>query len=177
MAWACAAAAAATVLILAGAARADADTLHLLYGNVLAVSGSHAAWLVLIAMATVVIHAFCGSRFLLVAFEPEGARVAGVKVDLWFLGLNLSVGVAVATAVHHLGALLSFSLLTLSPIASLLVMHSLRGTFVVSVSIAVATVVVCLAGSFYLDLPPGPLSVALLALAVVGAAAAGYKRS
>jgi ABC-type Mn2+/Zn2+ transport system permease subunit len=177
MGWAYAAAASATVLILARAARADADTLHLLYGNVLAVSGTHATSLVLIALAIVAVHASCGQRFLLVTFQPEVAQVAGVKADGWLLGLNLSIGVAVAVAVHHIGALQTFSVLTLAPMASLLVTHSIRQTFILSVVIAITTAVVGLAGAFYLDLPPGPLSVALLALAVVGAAAAGFRTS
>jgi zinc transport system permease protein len=175
MGWAYASAAAATVLILAGAARADADTIHLLYGNVLAAGESHVTVLVLIALATIAVHALCGQRFLLISFEPEGAQVAGVKAERWLLGLNLSIGVAVATAVHHIGALQTFSLLTMAPMAALLVTHSIRQTFIASVLIAVTTVVVGLAASFYLDLPPGPVSVALLALAVVGAAAAGAR--
>jgi zinc transport system permease protein len=165
--WAYAAAAAATVLILAGAAHADADALHLLYGNVLAVGPGHAAGLAVIALAILVVHGLFARRFLLVTFDVEGARVSGVKTGGWSLLLNLCIGAAVATAVHEAGALLTFSLLTLAPTASLLVTRSLRATFAVSVAIGVTAVVLGLAGSWYLDLPPGPLSVAPLVLAVV----------
>ena len=138
--WAYAAAASATVLILAGATAADADTLHLLYGNVLAVSPSHATGLVVLALVIGIVHVLFGSRFLLVTFDAEAAQVAGVNTRLWSICLNLSIGAAAAAAVHEIGALLTFSLLTLAPMASLLVTRRIRTTFVVSAAIGIAAV-------------------------------------
>jgi zinc transport system permease protein len=176
MGWAYAAASSATVLILAGAAGADMDTLHLLYGSLLAVSPGHATGLLLLALAVGVVQLLFGRRFLLVAFDPEGARVAGVNTPLWSLFLNLLIGIAVAAAVHEIGALLTFSLLTLAPTASLLATRSIRSTYLVSMVIGVALPCLGLTVSFYLDLPPGPASVALLALSVPIAAVIGRRR-
>jgi zinc transport system permease protein len=93
-----------------------------------------------------------------------------VNARLWSIGLNLSIGAAEAAAVHEIGALLTFSLLTLAPMASLLVTRRIHTTFVVSAAIGIASVCVGLVLAFQMDLPPGPVSVALLALAVVVAA-------
>jgi ABC-type Mn2+/Zn2+ transport system permease subunit len=169
-AWAYAAAASATILILAGAAAPDADTLHLLYGNVLAVSPSHATALGILAFAIVTVHVVLGPRFLLITFDAEAAQVAGVNTRAWSICLNLSIGAAAAAAVQEIGALLTFSLLTLPPMASLLITRRIRSTFAVSAAIGVMAVSAGLVVAFYLDLPPGPVSVALLALAVVIAA-------
>jgi ABC-type Mn2+/Zn2+ transport system permease subunit len=166
-AWAYATAASATVLILAGTAAADADTLHLLYGNVLAVSPGHATGLVALALVVGIVQVLFGSRFLLVTFDAEAAQVAGVNTRLWSMCLNLTIGLATAAAVHEIGALLTFSLLTLAPMASLLMTRRIRTTFVVSATIGMAAMCVGLVVAFYVDLPPGPVSVALLALAVV----------
>jgi zinc transport system permease protein len=171
--WAYAAAASATVLILAGATAADADTLHLLYGNVLAVSSSHATGLAILALAIGLVHVVFASRFLLITFDAEAARVAGVNTRLWSICLNLSIGAAAAAAVHEVGALLTFSLLTLAPMASLLVTRRIRAAFVVSAAIGIAAACGGLVVAFQMDLPPGPVSVALLALAVVVAAIVG----
>ena len=138
--WAYAAAASATVLILAGATAADADTLHLLYGNVLAVSPSHATGLAVLALVIGVVHVLFGSRFLLITFDAEAAQVAGVNTRLWSICLNLSIGAVAAAAVHEVGALLTFALLTLAPMASLLVTRRIRTTFVVSAAIGIAAV-------------------------------------
>ena len=171
MGWAYAAAAAGTVLILAGSSHANVDTLHLLYGNVLAVSPAHAMGLALLALAIVAVHALFASRFLLIAFDAEGARVAGIPTGSWSLFLNLWIGLAIAAAVHELGALLTFSLLTLAPTSSLLVARSLRAAFAASAAIGVGAACLGLVAAWHLDLPPGPLSVVLLVVAVVAAAA------
>ncbi len=169
-AWAYAAAASATILILAAAAAPDADTLHLLFGNILAVSSSHAAALGILAVAIVAVHVVFGPRFLLITFDAEAAQVAGVNTRVWSICLNLSIGAAAAAAVQEIGALLTFSLLTLPAMASLLVTRRIRSTFLVSAAIGVGAACGGLVVAFYLDLPPGPVSVALLALAVVAAA-------
>jgi ABC-type Mn2+/Zn2+ transport system permease subunit len=96
--------------------------------------------------------------------------VAGVNTRLWSIGLNLSIGAAAAAAVQEIGALLTFSLLTLAPMASLLVTRRIHTTFLVSAAIGLAAVSAGLAVAFQVDLPPGPVSVALLALAVAIAA-------
>jgi len=164
--WAYAAAASGTVLILAAAARADADTLHLLYGNVLAVSRDHAIGLLAIGTVISLVQVLCGSRFLLVTFDAEAAEVAGVSTRLWSGGLNLSIGVAAAVTVHEVGALLTFALLTLPPMAALLVGRRIRTVFVISVLVGLGAVCLGLIAAFQFDLPPGPVSVALLALTV-----------
>ena len=175
--WAYAAATSLTVLILAGAARADADTLHLLYGNVLAVSRSHANGLIAVAIGVGLVHVLFGSRFLLVTFDAEAAQVAGVRTRLWSTSLNLSIGVAAAVTVHEIGALLTFALLTLPPMTALLIGRRIRTVFALSAFIGLGAVWLGLVAAFQFDLPPGPLSVALLALAVPVAGIASHWRS
>ena len=167
--WAYAAASSATVLILAGTVAGDTDTLHLLYGNVLAVSPGHAIGLALVALVVAVVQGLFGLRFLLITFDPEAAQVAGVHLKAWSLGLNLLIGVTVAMAVHEVGTLLTFSQLTLAPTASLLLTRSIGATFVMAAAVAIGAACGGLVLAFYLDLPPGPASVAILVLSVVAA--------
>jgi ABC-type Mn2+/Zn2+ transport system permease subunit len=104
MGWAYASASAATVLILSWAATGSSDTLHLLFGNVLAVQASHVIWLAILSAVVVAVHLVFGRRFLLVTFDPDGAMVAGVHTRGWNLLLNLTIGVAAAGALHEIGA-------------------------------------------------------------------------
>jgi ABC-type Mn2+/Zn2+ transport system permease subunit len=177
MSWGYAAALSATVLILARAAAPDTDTLHLLFGNLLAVSPGRVIELVLVALAIAVVHILFTRRFLLVSFDPDGARVAGVNVSLWTLGLNLAIGVAVAAAVHEIGALLTFTLLTLPPMAALLLTRSVHGAFIMSAGLGTALACLGLIVAFYFDLPAGPASVALLAAAVLAASVISRRRN
>ena len=117
------------------------------------------------------LHVLFSRRFLLVTFDPEAAGVAGVSTGLWSLVLNLSIGVAAAAAVHEIGALLTFALLTLPAMAALLVTTSMRATFVMAAALGAVLGCAGLAASFYFDLPAGPAAVALLAISVLAAAA------
>jgi zinc transport system permease protein len=170
MGWAYAAASAATVLVLAQASAADTDTMHFLFGNLLAVSPVHAASLVVMAAVTAAAHTTFMRRFLVSTFDPEAAQVAGVNVRGWSLLLNLLVGLCAAMAVHHIGALLTFAFLTLPAMAALLLATSVRATFAVAMTLGVVLAFGGLAMSFYLDLPAGPATVALLSASVPAAA-------
>jgi ABC-type Mn2+/Zn2+ transport system permease subunit len=162
------------VLILAAVAAPDTDTLHMLFGNLLAVSVNHVVGLVFVALVIGLAHILFSRRFLLVTFDAEAAQVAGVNARLWSLGLNLLVGVAAAAAVHEIGALLTFALLTLPAMAALLVTSNIRATFTTAAGLGAALPCLGLAVSFYFDLPAGPASVALLSVSVLVAAAVSF---
>jgi ABC-type Mn2+/Zn2+ transport system permease subunit len=92
---------------------------------------------------------------------------------MWARLLNLTIGVAAAAAVQAIGALSTFALLTLPAAAALLATRSVRATFATAAVLSIALPSLALAASFHLDLPAGPTSVALLAISVPLAAAAG----
>jgi zinc transport system permease protein len=163
MGWAYAAASSATVLVLSLVPGGSADTLHLLFGNILVVQGTGVVALAAIALVVVAMQVLFGRRFLLVTFDPEAATVAGVNTRLWSLLLSLSIGVAAAASVQTIGALSTFALLTLPAVAALLATRSVRATFAAAAVIGMAVPALGLAASFHLDLPAGPASVALLA--------------
>ena len=166
MGWAYAAASSATVLVLSWVAGGSSDTFHLLFGNVLAVQVADVVGLTIISVVIGVVQVLFAPRFLLVTFDPEAARVAGVNTRLWSLALNLTIGVAAATAVNAIGALSTFALLTLPAMTALLATASVRATFISAAALSIVLPSVGLALSFYLDLPAGPASVALLAVSV-----------
>ena len=167
MGWAYAAAASATVLLLAWSPGGSTDTFHLLFGNVLTVDTFHVVVLSLVAAATLICQTLFGRRFLLVTFDVEAASVAGVNTRGWLLMLHLLTGVAVATAVDHIGVLSTFALLTLPSTAALVHTRSMRLTFVIAAALAVGMSSLALVVSYQLDLPAGPTTVALLALIVL----------
>jgi ABC-type Mn2+/Zn2+ transport system permease subunit len=166
MGWSYAAASSATVLLLSWVVGGHADTLHLLFGNILAVEATSVVVLAVIALVVVSLQLLFGRRFLLVTFDPEAATVCGVNTRLWSLILNLVIGVAAAAAVQAIGALSTFALLTLPAMAALLTTRSVRATFATAAVLSMTLPSLALAGSFYLDLPAGAASVALLSLTV-----------
>jgi ABC-type Mn2+/Zn2+ transport system permease subunit len=169
MGWAYAAASSATVLILSQVAGGGGHTMDLLYGNVLAVPASHVIGLTALAVGVVAAQLIFMPRLVLITFDPESAQIAGVNTRRWSLALNLSIGIVAAAAVHEIGALSTFALLSLPSMAALLLMGGIRSAFVMAAGIGITVPAIALMLSFHLDLPSGPACVALLAL-VVGAA-------
>ncbi|HPC83390.1 MAG TPA: metal ABC transporter permease [Thermoanaerobaculaceae bacterium] len=173
--WGFAAASGLTVLVLSRAG-GDSDAMRLLFGNVLAITPGEAALMAGVALAVVTLHGLLARRFVLVVFDPEMARAAGIATHGWTLLLYLTVGGATAAAVHETGALLSFALLTLPAMAALLATRGLRAAFMTAAGIAVTATLAGLVLSFRWDLPAGPFAVVLLALAVPVAALVGRLR-
>jgi zinc transport system permease protein len=166
MGWAYAAASSATVLLLSWSVGGSTDTLHLLFGNVLTVQPASVVALSIVALLVVSMQLLFGRRFLLVTFDPEAATVAGVNTRWWSFLLNLAIGLAAAAAVQAIGALSTFALLTLPAVTALLATSSVRATFATAAVLGVVLPSLALAASFCLDLPAGPATVALLAIAV-----------
>lgn len=164
--WGFAAASALTVLVLARFASADAEAVRLLFGNVLAITPREALLMVAVAAAVLLVNALFARRFVLVVFDPEAARAAGIHTSVWTVVLYVTMGGATAAAVHETGALLAFALLVLPAMAALLITRRLTSAFLTSAAIAAGSVLAGLVLSFHFDLPTGPFTVALLAAAV-----------
>jgi zinc transport system permease protein len=167
--WGYAAAAALTVLILARSAVSTLQVMGLVFGMVLAVTRGEAWMLVVLAAVIVAIHVMVGQRLVLVLFDTDAARAAGVRTGAWTMFLYLLVGVAVSAGLRTTGTLLSFAFLTLPAMAALLLTQSLSAAFALSAAIGVTAMLGGLVMSFRWDLPTGPVTVALLA-GVVGVA-------
>jgi ABC-type Mn2+/Zn2+ transport system permease subunit len=174
--WGYAAAAAVTVLVLARSAPGTTEIMSLVFGTVLTVSPGMVGVLVALAVGVLAVHALFGKRFLLVVFDEDTARAAGVRTTLWTLALYLVVGLATAAALRATGTLLAFALVTLPAMGALLVTRGLTACFVVSAAIAVAVVPAGLVLSYVWDLPTGPLTVGLLAACVAAAHVIGRWR-
>lgn len=169
MGWAYAAASSATILILSQRAGGGSHAMDLLYGNVLAVQESHVIGLAALAGAVVLAQLMFMRRLVLVTVDAESAQIAGVNTQRWSLALNLSIGIVAAAAVHEIGALSTFALLSLPSLAALLLSEGIRTAFVLTAAFGVIVPTAALMLSFYLDLPSGPACVALLALVALAA--------
>jgi zinc transport system permease protein len=164
--WGYAAAAAFTVLVLARSAVSTLQVMGLVFGMVLAVTPVEAWMLVGVAAVIVVFHVMVGARLILVLFDTDAARAAGVRTGAWTMVLYLLVGIAVSAGLRTTGTLLSFAFLTLPAMAALLLTQSLAAAFGLSAAIGMTAMLSGLVVSFRWDLPTGPVTVALLAGAV-----------
>ena len=113
------AAGAMAVLFMALAPHTDSDMLGLLFGNILAVSSRDLLLMLAVLLAVTLVNGLFCKQFLLIAFDPLMAQALGYRVKLWNWLFYLSLGVAIAVAIHTAGVLLVFSMLVLPPLTGL----------------------------------------------------------
>jgi zinc transport system permease protein len=106
----------------------------------------------------VVLLAFLWTRndLLACAFDPEGARVLGKRVQRWELVHQALVGLSVSLATLVVGPVLTFGLLVLPALAARPWARSMRGHWMLASAAGLVAVLGGTWASFQFDLPLGP---------------------
>ena len=133
----------------------------LLFGNAVVVNIEDLVRLAIAAVITLVLHALFFKEFLFSSFDGDTARVSGVPVRAMDLLLHLSLALCVAMATRAIGALPVFSFLVLPASAALLFSEKLKVVLIASFAIAIFCATFGYYLSFTLELPTGPVMVAL----------------
>ena len=150
------------------------NVMDLLFGSILAVRATE---LTAIVVATVGVTATLGlvwGRLAYATFDDELARTDGVRSRRLEYLLFVLAAVVVAVSAVVVGIVLMAAYLVIPAAAARLWSRSLAGTSVRAVAIGMATTLVGVVGSFYLDAPTG--SAIILAQAAVFVAAVALRR-
>jgi len=159
--------AAAAILLIAKAPRGEGSIVNILFGNILTVA-EPLLWTMGVVFAVVLAVQYLFSKeFLIAAYDPDMARVLGIRAGLWNGIFYVTLGVAVAVAIRGVGALLSFTLLVAPAAAALVVARSLRGAFTIAAVVGLGCTMLGSFASYWLDTPTGPTIVAVLAVPFV----------
>ena len=131
------------------------DLLAYLFGNILSIPKEELLWGVAGAGAIVLILLLLSKEFLLIAFDPEFARVAGFPVGL-LNALELALmASAVVLSLRLVGVILASALLVIPPATALLVARSFGELQVLSVVFGVGASVVGLFLAYVFNAPSG----------------------
>ena len=131
------------------------QTFSLLFGEPLAVSASEVLPTAAIGAACLVLVVLLYRRLVLSTVAPELAAAQGIRpqqVELWFL---LAVGAATTMALPVVGALLVFSLMIGPPAAARYLTDRPVAAMVLSSALALVTVWLAIAASFWSNWPVG----------------------
>jgi zinc/manganese transport system permease protein len=145
-------------VILISRAGTQADLMHILFGNLLAVDRT--GLLVAAAVSVGVVTAFAAAwrPILLACFDPR-AYGSAKAVQLGLLAL---VAATILAAMHVVGALLALGLFLLPAASAYLWCERWARMLAVSVGFALAGSLIGVLASWHLRLPPGPAVVCAL---------------
>lgn len=102
-----------------------ADLTAFLFGRLLTVSVTEIVQTATVGVVVAATLLVAGKELVLRAFDPEGARALGYRVDLLDLVLNILVALVVVAAVRAVGSVLVIALLIVPAAAARLVTHRL----------------------------------------------------
>lgn len=132
-----------------------------LFGNILMVTPADVRMTLVLSLAVFLVVALFYKSLVAVAFDEVFAAVQGLPVRLLLTLLLVLVALTVVVLIQVVGILLVIALLTIPPVASLMLFKDLRSVLVGSVVLGEAMTLAGLAVSYYEDLPSGPAIVLL----------------
>ncbi|MEX0630879.1 MAG: metal ABC transporter permease [Chloroflexota bacterium] len=131
------------------------DLFAILVGNVLAISPTDLVVLVILAAGTLVIVGILWKELLYATFDPLGAAASGLKVELLeYLFLAL-VALTIVVSLQAVGIILVVAMLVTPPAAAQLLTVRFGRLVTLAVAISVASSVIGLYLSFWLDVASG----------------------
>jgi ABC-type Mn2+/Zn2+ transport system permease subunit len=162
---------AAAVLLVAHTARGNEEVVHLVQGNLLAMTAAEARWLAGAFAGILAIHLLFFKEFLYLSFDPTMAATQGYRAGRWNLAFYLLLGVAIALAIKAIGILLMFAFLVIPAALGLLSTRRLGVAIGLAMVSAAVAVFVGIWLSYRYDFPSAPMIIAVQGgLLVLGAA-------
>lgn len=153
-----------SILLVARNPLAESGLLNLLQGEIIAVSNFDLALTALVlGMVCVAIFLF-RREFLLVSFDREMALTLGKRVVAWDMLLYLLIGCAISISVLSSGPLVSFGFLVLPALTAYQFAHTMAQFSLLASVIGLGSAWIGFGLAYRLDLPLGPVNVALLGL-------------
>ena len=144
--------------------KASSSLNSYLFGSLSTVASSDIWALVALAVTVLVILAIFGRELFAVSLDPDIAQVQGIKVRVMSTLMAVLAAIVVVVGMRVVGLLLVSAIMIVPVAAAQQLTRSFRSTAVIAVIIGLIASIAGLAGSFYIEVPPGP-AIVILALA------------
>jgi zinc transport system permease protein len=164
------------LLMLAFAPGFQPELLSYLFGNILAV-GPGSLWIIA-AIAAAVVPLLLAMRrpLIFTTFDPDGARVSGIRVDALLTLYHVLLALVVIASLKIVGIILVNALLVIPAATAKLLARSLKQMFLFAPILGIGSVFVGLFASYRLDVPSGPAIAVVAGLGFLGAWANAARR-
>jgi ABC-type Mn2+/Zn2+ transport system permease subunit len=143
------------VVIVSSSDRFAGDLVGILFGQILGTSPEDLILQALAVVLVAVVSAVCARPFLLLAFDPEQADVAGFPARRYHAVMLVLVALTVVVSFQTVGTLLVFGMLLAPAGAGALLAHRIPVMMAWAVGIGAASTYLGLLLSYHLDLAAG----------------------
>lgn len=143
------------VVIISIAGGFNSSLFGFLFGSILTVSTSDLWLIAALAVAVILFVAVFISELAQASFDPDLARINGVRVHALNIGLAVTTGATITLSMRVVGVLLIGALIVVPVLIALRVSTGLRRTVLTASLVGMITSVVGIVISFYADVAPG----------------------
>ena len=133
----------------------NVDLMSYLFGNILTISRMELIISIALSILVFVVVFIFYYDLFSSTFDPEYANTTGISTNLVNRILAVLTSIVVVLSVKMVGVMLVSALLILPAVTSLTLVKGFRSAMIVSVALAVASVVLGITASYFLDLPSG----------------------
>lgn len=142
-------------ILLVSTTRSFRDLSHMLFGNILGVTGPDLAVIGVVAVVVVAALGIFHKELELTSFDPTHAAVIGLRPDRIRYGLLMLLALAVVSAIQAVGVVLTSALLVTPAAAAALLTNRLPRMMLLATLIAVGSGIVGLYASYYASVSSG----------------------
>ncbi len=143
--------------------KASSSLNSYLFGSLSTVAAGDLWALGILAISVLVILAIFGRELFAVCLDPDIAQVQGIRVRAMSTLMAVLAAIVVVVGMRVVGLLLVSAIMIVPVAAAQQLTRSFRSTAVIAVIIGLISSIAGLAGSFYIEVPPGP-AIVILAL-------------
>lgn len=157
------------IVIVSLAGSFNASLFSYLFGSILSVSNEDLMIMALFGSVAMGLLIVFFKELYFIAFDEEVARTSGIRVVALNFMLVSIIAVIIALSIRVVGTLLIGALMVIPPVAAIRFGMGFFRTTLLSIAIALASVIIGLSASYFLSLPSGAAIVLVLLLFFIGA--------
>jgi zinc transport system permease protein len=157
------------IIIVSLAGSFNASLFSYLFGSILSVTNEDLMIMGIAGAAGMALLLLFFKELYFIAFDEEVARASGIRVALLNFMLVSVIAVIIALSIRVVGTLLIGALMVIPPVAAIRFGMGFFKTMLLSIALALMSVVIGLSASFFFSLPSGASIVLCLLLFFIAA--------
>jgi ABC-type Mn2+/Zn2+ transport system permease subunit len=126
-----------------------------MFGSILAIGKSDYSLSIVILSTVIVIYLFFYNKFFAITFDEDFAQATGVNVKLLKALLSVLTALAIVVGIRMIGTILISSLIIFPASTAMLLSDDYKRVMFFSIVLSVASFLIGLFSSFYLNIPVG----------------------
>lgn len=143
------------IIIVSLAGSFNASLFSYLFGSILSVTNEDLIIMAIAGTAGMALLLLFFKELYFIAFDEEVARASGIRVALLNFMLVSVIAVIIALSIRVVGTLLIGALMVIPPVAAIRFGLGFFKTMLLSIAIALVSVIIGLSASFFFSLPSG----------------------